>query len=647
MKTLLATLVLSICFAIPAAAALVLSSDGTMVYDTVNNITWLADADLPASSRFGLPLCTGSNAEPQPCVNASGSMNYQSAAAWVQALNAANYLGQSNWQLPTTPPIDRNCGKTGPNGNSFGFGCTAGAYASLYNALGLKAPNTAVPIPNNTVGPFSNFQPYIYWSQTSNGTQGYATFSFATGFHGSNTGPNFLYVLPMITGKIPGTPAASGTGLQVNPGGQTVYDPAINVTWLANANLAASNAFGMPPCQDPTTPAICVAEDGAMTWDSAGQFIKNMNAAAYLGQNNWQLPPIDQSCNGFNCTSGSNSPMGELYYTQLGLSRGTSIVVPPNIQVGPFHHIQPALYWSCAGATIQSPCQSDGPVFNQEWSFSFGSGFEGTDILPNDLYATAYFVGAPPTAGPAPVLTDGSVANGATYIGGGLVPGSWAQVKGTNLANTTHPLAAADLSGNNLPLTMAGASVVVNGEPAALYYVSPTQIDFQVPAGVTGAASVEVFNNGTGSKVLSGGTIATSAPGIWPIIVNGTNYAAAVLLDGKFAGDPSIGSGFRKAKPGDQIQLFGTGLAPSPAGVLIASPQPLSGVTVTLGGITIPAEGAALVAPGEFQVNFAVPQQFATMPEGNYAVTVTANGVVSPSTINSIPPGPLVIPVQH
>lgn len=70
-------------------------------------------------------------------------------------------------------------------------------------------PNTAVPMPGNMAGPFSN-------------------------------------LLPMVQGKISGTPAASGTALQVNPGGQTVYDPVTNVTWLADFNVAASNTFGLP-----------------------------------------------------------------------------------------------------------------------------------------------------------------------------------------------------------------------------------------------------------------------------------------------------------------------------------------------------------------------------------------------------------------
>ena len=80
--------------------------EGETVYDVVNHVTWLADANLAANKdfRFGLPLCDSSSTEPtEPCVNASGSMNYESATAWVAAMNNAHYLGHSNWQLPTTP----------------------------------------------------------------------------------------------------------------------------------------------------------------------------------------------------------------------------------------------------------------------------------------------------------------------------------------------------------------------------------------------------------------------------------------------------------------------------------------------------------------------------------------------------------------
>jgi hypothetical protein len=96
-------------------------------------------------------------------------MNYTSAMAWVQGMNDANYLGHSDWQLPTAPLKDPDCSGTGPAHyrEGFAFGCDEGALGYLYYiALGYKAPNTAVPIPPNTVGPFTNFQPNLYWSDS-------------------------------------------------------------------------------------------------------------------------------------------------------------------------------------------------------------------------------------------------------------------------------------------------------------------------------------------------------------------------------------------------------------------------------------------------------------------------------------------------
>ncbi len=250
------------------------------------------------------------------------------------------------------------------------------------------------------------------------------------------------------------------------------------------------------------------------------------------------------------------------------------------------------------------------------------------------------------SAPPGPLLTPTAVENGATYITGGLVPGSWAQARGFNFGSTTRIWLNSDFAGlgNNLPTTLSGVQVKVNGTTAAVYYISPNQVNFQVPSGVTGNATVQVLINGAGSNTATV-PAATSSPGIFPVIENGVNYAGGVFLDGKRAGDPSIGPAFRNAKPGDVFSLFGTGLGPSPAGVLI-NQQAFTGVIVTIGTVAFPADFAGLVAVGEFQVNFTVPQQFASMPAGNYPITISVNGASSPTTIDSNPPGPVVLPIQ-
>jgi uncharacterized protein (TIGR03437 family) len=611
-----------------AGATLVLSPDGTAVHDSVNDVNWLANANLAAINRFGLPTCTGSGT--QVCVNPSGSMSYQAAAAWVNAMNAANYLGHANWQLPTTPLADSGCGFIGPQNNSFGFNCSASALGSLYyNALGLTAPNTAVPIPNSPAGPFGNFQPYLYWSETSTAQTGtgYGAFSFNSGFQGSNTLPNYLYVLPMIQGKIPGTPPASGTGLEVNPGGQTVYDPVANVTWLANANLAATNALGLPPCKDQGSPKVCVNADGAMNWDSASQFVTNMNAyngAGYLGQTNWGLPPLDPACDAsYSCASAGN-PLAELYYDQLGLKAGTPVVATPNIAVGPFQNIQPYLYWSCQAATIQAACLTTGPAAGFEWSFSFGNGFEGTDVLANDLYVTAYFAG-PPSSASGPVVAGAvNAESGSTTI----APNTWVEIAGSNLApaGDSRVWQASDFVDGKMPAALDGVGVTVNGKPAYIYYISPTQVNILTPPDVLPAwVTIQLTNVGAASAPV---TVPAGSLSPAFFVFNGGPYVAAQHANYSLLGPAGLYPGSTTpAKPGETVLLYANGFGATNVTVAggssvqsgTLSPLPV----VEIGGINAAVAFAGLVAPGEYQFNVVVP---ASLADGDQPLTASYGG---------------------
>ncbi|MDD5543058.1 MAG: hypothetical protein PHX83_07765 [Acidobacteriia bacterium] len=434
-----------------ADAALIPSSDGQTVYDTNLKVTWLANANLAATQTFGVRN-----------INANGSMNYAKALEWVAALNAfdggAGYLGHNNWTIPTIPTTDPTCGSTGPNGNSFGFACMNSTMGSLfYRSLGLQFPNTAVPVPNTAVGPFSNFQPYLYWTgqlDTNSPGSGYHTFSFNTGWAGSNVDHHYMYVLPMIKGQAPGTTyTASGTGtLQVSADGQTVYDPVANVTWLANADLAKTQAFGLCVGSGGTQ---CINPDGSMTQTIAQNWIQAMNAfnggVGYLNHTNWQLAPDDQTCGGFGSGGvgcSASSPLGELFYGQLKLSAGSSVVATPNTNVGPFNNIQPYLYWSCGAPDSQSPCQTP-PAPNFEWSFSFGNGFEGTDLVGNDLYVMVYYPNTLEQVLPA------NLGSTNTSNGAGALAVSYGQVTSTT---STDPvtLAIFGFTQNNILVTEAG-----------------------------------------------------------------------------------------------------------------------------------------------------------------------------------------------
>jgi hypothetical protein len=370
----------------PDGSTLIAREGGREVYDTRLAVTWLADADLAAKETFGVAD-----------IHQSGSMNYETAVRWVAAMNAfdygAGYLGHNNWQLPTAPEGDNTCTLSGRHGESFGFHCAGSALGSLYYvSLGLREPDSAVQNSQNQLGPFQNFQPYLYWSKSpaADPKQGFVSFSFNTGFQGANVFRNYLYVLPMIKGKLPGTPPASGSKLQANPGGATVYDPIAQVTWLADANLAASQTFALG----------AINRDGSMDHETAVRWVAALNEAdggrGYLGQTGWDLPetgPPDPSCSmkgttGYGCTG---SAMGSLFYRQLGFHPGESVVGPSVAHAGPFYNVQPYLYWSCAGQAASSACQPDGPAAGFEWNFSFGNGFQGTNLVGNDLYVMVYY----------------------------------------------------------------------------------------------------------------------------------------------------------------------------------------------------------------------------------------------------------------
>ena len=395
-----------------AGGTLTLSTDGMTVYDSTNNITWLANGNLASTNSFGLPACQIIES-PTACINPSGSMNWVGATAWVAAMNAQAYLGHTDWQLPTTPIVDQpECSEIGPQDNSFGYNCKKGALGSLYyNGLGIVAPNSAVTVPPNQAGPFINFRPYFYWSQSPDGGLGYSVFSFDSGVQGGQTPHVFNYVLPMISGQIPGMPPPNGNGLQPSPDGQSVYDPGSNATWTANANLAALNSFGLPMCTIATGPALCVATDGSMTLDSANQFITNMNSyqgTGYLGQSNWQLPISLATCPTYGCEDMRN-PMGMLYYLQFNLTAPTPIVPTVNLTAGPFFNLQPYYYWTCQADSIQDACEAEGPTDDSEWDFSFENGFLGTVRLEESFYVLPYFVGT--RIATAPVMTWPTPAN--------------------------------------------------------------------------------------------------------------------------------------------------------------------------------------------------------------------------------------------
>jgi uncharacterized protein (TIGR03437 family) len=241
----------------------------------------------------------------------------------------------------------------------------------------------------------------------------------------------------------------------------------------------------------------------------------------------------------------------------------------------------------------------------------------------------------PPTTVTAPNIS--SVVNGATFQPG-IVAGSWTTITGVNMSDVSRSWTDADFNnGNILPTNLSGVQVKINNLDAPVYYISPTQINVQAPGNLSGNVNVQVIRGGVSSNSMTANAVST-APGLFTYALGGKTYPSA-LYNGTYTivGDPALYSSAAKAKSGDIIQLYGTGLGASPAGNIISSPITFSSpVTVGIGSSTVNASFAGLVGVGLFQINFTVP---AGLADGDYPLTIKVNGVSSQSGV--------ILPVTH
>jgi uncharacterized protein (TIGR03437 family) len=158
-------------------------------------------------------------------------------------------------------------------------------------------------------------------------------------------------------------------------------------------------------------------------------------------------------------------------------------------------------------------------------------------------------------AAQSPVIT---VVNSASYQPI-LAPDSLATIFGGNLASST---ASATLDANgNLPTELANTLISVNGQPASLFYVSPTQINFVVPGGLTaGTAALTVsYSNSTATRTATV-QIANTAPGLISSDASG-HGPGAILNAVTFAGAPFLTSTTANGSTSPtRLAIYGTGV---------------------------------------------------------------------------------------
>lgn len=224
----------------------------------------------------------------------------------------------------------------------------------------------------------------------------------------------FIFALSIVFGL-----SAIAHAMLWDRGGGLIYDDVLKVTWLQDANLAATQTFGVPG----------INSNGTMSWSTAGEWVAAMNADKYLGYSGWRLPttvdgPYVWGYDG-NTTAGYNtttSEMGYMYYVNLGnegyyakdgtnpLGWGlTNTSFESGGPGGPtvsFQNLQPYFYWSGTKYSFYP---------GYAWLFAFGYGLQSPGVTDGIIYAWAVHngdVGDPVAHAPVPATL--------FLLGGGL-----------------------------------------------------------------------------------------------------------------------------------------------------------------------------------------------------------------------------------
>lgn len=270
-------------------------------------------------------------------------------------------------------------------------------------------------------------------------------------------------------------------------------------------------------------------------------------------------------------------------------------------------------------------------VFVNPYSFAGTGGIPTTRA--NGFSFALRFTLRPPVA---PVITS-AISAGAFGAQSSIAPGTWIEIYGSNFAVGTQGWAAEDFDAGFGPTRLGGVEVTIGGRKAFVNYVSPGQINAQVPANIGPGQQTVTVTTPTGTSAAFPINVESVRPGLLApptFAVGGTQYIVALFPDNTtYVLPPGAipGLNSRRARPGETITLYGIGFgAVTPAvapGQIATQLNALAApFTVRFGGTQANVSYAGL-APnfvGLYQFNVTVP---AAAAGDAVPLTFTLNGV--------------------
>lgn len=245
---------------------------------------------------------------------------------------------------------------------------------------------------------------------------------------------------------------------------------------------------------------------------------------------------------------------------------------------------------------------------------------------------------------PPPSIAVSGVVSASAFGGFPQVAlGGWIEIYGSYLASDSRGWGGSDFNGPNAPTLLDNTSVTIGGQSAFVDYISPGQVNVQVPTNLgTGAQNV-VVKTPAGESAPFTVTVNPEEPGLLApasFVIKSIHYVAATFPDGTFVLPAGAIPGLvtRPAQAGDNITLYGVGfgsVTPDiPAGQTVKRNNALTLPFHIFFGSTEAAETYDGLAPntiGLYQFNVVVPnEKFVNFAE----LTFTLGGVQGMQTLN-------------
>jgi uncharacterized protein (TIGR03437 family) len=465
------------------------------------------------------------------------------------------------------------------------------------------------------------------------------------------------------------TPVSSVVRLIATPDpvaqGQTVTITA-GVNWTAAASptgtIAITATVQCPGASVPATTQLATVALGSSTSATPGVGTTTVSSFPCAGQNSL----VGAYSGDSNYTPGNSQPLIETVTGQLAPTMVNVTATPNPATAGQSVTLAATLTYTSVNNTsatgsvtfrdantgavigagnVQTSGSGRGSVTSASYQSPLTAGSYAVQAIYSGDSSYAGSVSPPVTevvTGTAgfPVITSIVTTQGARASQNAiLAQNTWIEVHGADLSAVVQDWSKQDFS-NGLPIALAGVTVTVNNIPAAISYVSATQVNLLTPIdGATGQVPVQL-NTPFGKTAVFSSTMLPASPSF--LVMDAPGHVAARHADYSLAGPASLsapGYPFTSVKPGETVLLYGVGFGQTApaitdqlrgAGLLPTLP------TVTIGGVPATIQAAGISAPGLYQLNVIVPP---SAQDGDLILSAMYNGYTTQ-------PG-VILTVQH